>query len=42
MEQIRRRWQDNEAEREGLPVHNPSIRAKGQRFIDNYIRRLSR
>ncbi len=41
-EETRRRWEAKEAEREGLLVNDPGIRAKGRRFIDNYLRGVSR
>lgn len=41
-EEIRRRWEAKEAEREGLSVDDPGIREKGQRFIGNYVRKISR
>ena len=41
-EETRRRWEAKEAEREGLSVDDPGIRAKGQRFIGNYVRKMSR
>lgn len=40
-EETRRRWEAKEAEREGLSVDDPGIRAKGQRFIGNYVRKIS-
>ena len=40
-EETRRRWEAKEAEREGLSVADPGIRAKGQRFIGNYVRKIS-
>ena len=40
LEETRRRWEAKEAEREGLSVDDPGIRAKGQRFIGNYVRKI--
>ncbi|MHB1526525.1 MAG: hypothetical protein ACYCZN_09630 [Candidatus Dormibacteria bacterium] len=41
-EETRRRWEAKEAEREGLSVDDPGIRTKGQRFIRNWVRNISR
>ena len=40
-EEMRRRWEVEEAEREGLSVDDPGIRTKGQRFIGNFVRKVS-